>query len=76
MAQQGAKDKPNVFKRISKYFSDVRQEMKRVVWPSREEVVNSSIVVVVTLLFFIAFTFVVDTASSWLFIDVLARIGR
>lgn len=76
MAQHGSKDKPNIFGRISKYFSDVRQEMKRVVWPSREEVVNSSVVVVATLAFFVLFTFVVDSISSWLFIDVLAKIGR
>jgi preprotein translocase subunit SecE len=76
MAQHGTKDKPSIFARIGKYFHDVRQEMKRVVWPSRDEVVNSSIVVVVTLFFFIAFTFVVDSISSWLFIDVLAKIGR
>ncbi|MDI6713080.1 MAG: preprotein translocase subunit SecE [Anaerosomatales bacterium] len=76
MAQHGTKDKPNIFARISKYFSDVRQEMKRVVWPSREEVVNSSVVVVATLAFFVLFTFVVDSISSWLFIDVLAKIGR
>ncbi|MCL4078522.1 preprotein translocase subunit SecE [Coriobacteriia bacterium Es71-Z0120] len=76
MAQNGTKDKPNIFARIGKYFRDVRQEMKRVVWPSREEVINSSIVVVVTLLFFIGFTLVIDSISSWLFIDVLAKVGR
>ena len=35
--------------------------MKRVVWPQRPEVLNSSIVVVVTLIFFVAFTFIVDS---------------
>ena len=52
--------KPNVFARLAQYLRDVRSEMKRVVWPQRPEVINSSIVVVVTLLFFVAFTFVVD----------------
>ena len=37
--------------------------MKRVVWPQRPEVINSSIVVVVTLLFFVAFTFIVDSSG-------------
>ena len=35
--------------------------MRRVVWPQRPEVINSSIVVVVTLIFFVAFTFIVDS---------------
>lgn len=76
MGQNGTKDKPGIFARIGRYFRDVRQEMKRVVWPSRDEVINSSVVVVVTLLFFIAFTFVIDSISSWLFIDVVAKVGR
>ncbi len=53
--------KPNVFARLAQYFRDVRSEMKRVVWPQRPEVINSSIVVVVTLVFFVAFTFIVDS---------------
>jgi preprotein translocase subunit SecE len=52
--------KPSVFSRIGGYFHDVRLELKRVVWPTKGEVVNSSIVVVVTLIFFMVFTSLVD----------------
>jgi len=76
MAQAAKATKPSVFKRIGKYLKDVRNEMKRVVWPHKQEVVNSSLVVIATLLFFIAFTFIVDAVSSWLFIDLVASIGR
>jgi len=76
MAQAVKATKPSVFKRIGKYLTDVRNEMKRVVWPHKQEVVNSSLVVIATLLFFIAFTFIVDSISSWLFIDLVASIGR
>lgn len=76
MAQKAKAAKPSIFARISKSLSGVRIEMKRVVWPTRSEVINSSIVVIVTLLFFIAFTFIVDNISSWLFIDLLGKIGR
>ena len=77
MAQSnnGAK-KPGAFSRIGKYFKDVRTELRRVIWPSRGEVINSSVVVVITLIFFVLFTMVVDNISSFLFIDVLAGIGR
>ena len=68
--------KPNVFSRIGKYFTDVRTELRLVVWPSRNEVINSSIIVVVTLIFFILFTLVIDNIASFLLIDVLAGIGR
>lgn len=75
---QGSKtaSKPSVFARIGGYFRNVRTELRRVVWPSRKEVVASSGIVIVTLLFFIVFTMIVDNASSFLFIDVLARLGR
>ena len=76
MAQTGKAKRPNVIARFTKYIKDVRVEMKRVVWPHRAEVINSSVVVIMTLLFFVAFTFIVDNISSWLFIDLLGKIGR
>jgi len=48
------------FGRIAQYFRDVRAEMTRVVWPTRPEILNSSVVVVVTLVFFIVFILLVD----------------
>jgi preprotein translocase subunit SecE len=51
---------PGLFQRIGTYFRDVRAEMNRVVWPTRPEVLNSSVVVVTTLLFFVAFITFVD----------------
>jgi preprotein translocase subunit SecE len=56
-------DKPNVFARLAQYLRDVRSEMKRVVWPSRPEVINSSVVVIVTLIFFVVFTLIIDTVA-------------
>ncbi len=69
-------EKPGIFKRIGKYFKDVRSELRRVVWPDRQEVVSSSMIVVATLVFFVLFTLVIDSISSYVFIDVLAGIGR
>jgi preprotein translocase subunit SecE len=55
-------EKPGIFARFGQYLRDVRAEMRRVVWPGRSEVINSSVVVVVTLIFFVTFTFLVDSA--------------
>jgi preprotein translocase subunit SecE len=65
-----------VFARFGHYLKDVRGELRRVIWPSRDEVVRSSFVVIITLVFFLLFTLVVDNISSYIFIDVLAGIGR
>ena len=62
--------KPNVFEQLMKYFRDVRVEMRRVVWPNREEVIQSSVVVVVALVFFIFYVLIWDTASEYLFITL------
>ncbi len=70
MAQAKAA-KPNVFARLIGYFRNVWAELKRVVWPSRNEVFNSSMVVIVTLLFFAAFTFILDQ----ILLQVMTLIG-
>ena len=44
--------KPGFFKRIANYFSDVRAEMHRVVWPSRPELKNYSLGVIAMLIVF------------------------
>ena len=73
MAQaKGGGTKPNVFQRLAKYFRDVRSEVTRVVWPGRQEVVNSSLVVIVMLIMMTAFVSVVDLAASGVIINWLA----
>ena len=67
--------KPSVFQRIGTYFRDVRAEMNRVVWPTRPEVLNSSVVVVTTLIFFILFITIIDYVFVIPFITFIAKIG-
>jgi preprotein translocase subunit SecE len=66
--------KPNVFVRFGRYLRDVWAELKRVVWPGRTEVLNSSVVVIVTVLFFVAFTFIIDQLSTE-FVRLIAQMG-
>ncbi|MGB4442744.1 MAG: preprotein translocase subunit SecE [Coriobacteriia bacterium] len=68
--------KPSIFARFGKYLKDVRTELRRVSWPTRQDVLSSSVVVIITLLFFMVFTLIIDNASSYLFLDLLAGIGR
>jgi preprotein translocase subunit SecE len=42
----------NWFDRTKQFYSDVRSEMKKVSWPSRQEVTGTTIVVVVAVFFF------------------------
>ncbi len=69
-----AASKPNVFQRLAKYLTDVRAELKRVVWPMRPEIINSSVVVIITLIFFTLLTFTLDQIVLFL-VESLAKIG-
>lgn len=39
----------NTAQRLGKYFRDVKSEMKKVVWPSKKQVINNTIIVLVVL---------------------------
>ena len=43
------------------YFRGVRQELSKVVWPTREELTTDTVVVIVTVVFFALAFWLVDT---------------
>ena len=75
MAQAAKAAKPNFFQRLTRYFNDVKAEMKRVVWPNRPEIVNMSMVVIVTLIIMVAYVGSLDFVSQNV-IQLLAKMGR
>ena len=46
--------------KIINFFTDIVREMKKVSWPKREELKESTIVVIVTSLIFAIFVYIVD----------------
>jgi preprotein translocase subunit SecE len=42
--------KPGFFKRIGRWFHDMKVELKKVSWPSRKDVTNNTVVTVVMTL--------------------------
>ena len=53
--------KPSIFKRIGSFFKEVKVEtLKRIVWPTRKQVVNNTIVVLVTVVVVFALVAVLD----------------
>jgi len=46
------------------YLAEVRAELKKVAWPSRREVVNSTIVVLVAVVFMTSLIFLYDLGSA------------
>jgi preprotein translocase subunit SecE len=61
--------------RASEFFAEVRNEMKRVTWPSRREVYATTLVVILTSVFFGLYLFGVDLMFSAGVQWVLRRFG-
>ncbi len=57
-------NKPGFFARLVKYFKDVKGEFKKIVWPSKKQVWNSMLVVLVMVLIFAVATLGVDFIFS------------
>ncbi len=50
---------------VRQFWHEVVLEMKKVSWPSRQEVINTTIIVVVTVFFFSIFLFISDIALTY-----------
>ena len=60
-------------KRWKQFMHDVRSEMAKVVWPSRQDVVSTTVVVVITVAFFGLFFLGTDSLFGAMFNWVLNR---
>ncbi len=79
MAEKVAKKKENFFKRAGKgivrFFRDTRGEMKKVVWPSRSQVLNNFIVVVVFVIIAALVIFALDATFGFVFEKLITLAG-
>ena len=53
--------KPGIFRRFFNYLGDVRSEMKRVVWPSKDELKSYSVAIIAMLVVFGVIIWLVDS---------------
>jgi len=53
--------------KIVNFVNDVVKEMKKVTWPTKEELKESTMIVIVVCLILSAFTYVVDMAVTIIF---------
>ena len=50
------------FRNILEFIKDTRKELRNVSWPNRQELLSTTVVVIVTVFFFGTFLFLVDAA--------------
>jgi preprotein translocase subunit SecE len=58
-------DKIRWYKRLGNFLKDVRAELKKVTWPSRNEVTSTTIVVIAATIFFGFYLFFMDIIFAW-----------
>jgi preprotein translocase subunit SecE len=68
-------DKLRWTKRLSNFFKDVRAELKKVTWPSRQEVYSTTIVVIAATIFFGFYLFLMDVVFSWVLSQIKSFFG-
>ena len=68
-------DKIRWYKRLGNFFKDVRSELKKVTWPSRNEVTSTTIVVIAATIFFGFYLFFMDIIFSWVIGQIKSLFG-
>ena len=63
------------WERARLFLSEVRNELKRVTWPTRKEVYATTVVVILTSLFFGLYLFVLDYGVNTLIQWIFSRFG-
>ena len=65
------KKKGNIFKRIKRKFTEVRQELKRVIWPTKEKLMQTSAVVLTIIVIAAVFLTLISNGGT----AILERVG-
>ena len=63
------------FERMRLFLSEVRNELKRVTWPSQKEVYATTVVVILTSLFFGIYLFALDYGLNSLVVWIFRKFG-
>lgn len=58
------------FERAAQFVRDVRAEMRRVSWPTANEVKNTTIITIIAVIFFAVYLFVVDQGLARLILGL------
>ncbi len=65
------KKKGNIFKRIGNYLNEIRGELKKVTWPTKNDMQKTTIAVIISSLIFGIYLFLVDVIFSKIINEVI-----
>ena len=64
---------PRKIRELKTFFAEVKSELKKVTWPSKQEVYNTTVVVILTTVFFGFYLYGLDIVMSQVFTRILGR---
>ena len=70
--QKEKEKKPNIFQKLARFVKDIRSELKKVLWPSRKQVFNNTLIVLITCLILGGVIWILDFALGFLYKLVFA----
>lgn len=68
--------KPSVFARVRQFYDDVRSEMGKVTWPTKDELKSSTSVVLVLLGIVVAIVYFFDVVFQYGVMGLLRSLSR
>jgi preprotein translocase subunit SecE len=68
-------DRMRWYKRFINFLKETRAELKKVTWPSRNEVTSTTIVVIIATVFFGFYLFFMDIIFSWVITQIKSLVS-
>ena len=65
---------PRKLRELKSFFSEVKAELKKVTWPSKNEVYSTTMVVIITTVFFGFYLYGLDLVMSQLFTRIITNL--
>ncbi len=53
------------FSKIAKFFRDLKAEVKKVIWPTKKQLINNTGIVILSILVIGAGIWILDAVFSW-----------
>ncbi|MFR3787546.1 preprotein translocase subunit SecE [Agathobaculum desmolans] len=73
MAEETKAKKPGLFARIGKWFRELKSECRKIVWPTRQQTVNNTLVVIASVVVVGVFIWVLDIVFGFGIQSLLAH---
>lgn len=66
VAKDNKEKKPSFFKKMAKFFKDMKSEAKKVVWPNKKQVMNNTAVAIAAIVLVGVFVGGLDAVFAWI----------